>query len=113
VIGAVVLGVSGPGAYVAAWVLLIVGVHFLPLARLFANAGLRVAGVAVIAVAIAAAITGGGQRRAAEHGGGRRRRCGPARVRRGAALAGVPRQPCARAGLSGCSSVFAAAGPDD
>lgn len=58
VIGVVVLGVSGHGAYTAAWVLLIVGVHFLPLARLFANAGLRVAGVAVIAVAVAAAVTG-------------------------------------------------------
>ncbi|HEY7433277.1 MAG TPA: hypothetical protein VH641_21365 [Streptosporangiaceae bacterium] len=58
VLGVAGLGVSGYGAYLPAWILLIVGIHFLPLARLFGDAGLRVAGIAVIAVAVAAAIAG-------------------------------------------------------
>ena len=41
-----------------AWILLVVGVHFLPLGRVFRIAELYSAGVAVSVIAIAAAITG-------------------------------------------------------
>ena len=56
--GAAGLGVVGRPAYTAAWILLVVGIHSLPLARLFRIVALTWAGVAATAVAIAAAATG-------------------------------------------------------
>ncbi len=58
VLGAAGLGVSGQSAYVAAWILLVVGAHFVPLGRLFAIGSLVVAGLVLIVVAVAAAVTG-------------------------------------------------------
>lgn len=57
-LGAVALTEAGQPAYVPAWILLVVGAHFLPLARLFRIAELYPAGFALAAVAVAAAITG-------------------------------------------------------
>lgn len=58
VLGALVLGVTGQSAYLPAWILLVVGVHFIPLARLFRTPGLAAAGLVLIAVAAAAAALG-------------------------------------------------------
>jgi hypothetical protein len=43
VAGNAALGASGRAAYIPAWTLLVVGVHFLPLARLFRIPGLSAA----------------------------------------------------------------------
>jgi hypothetical protein len=58
VLGANGLALAGRAAYTAPWTLLVVGVHFLPLARLFASTVLVWAGLALSAVAIAGAVTG-------------------------------------------------------
>jgi hypothetical protein len=57
-LGAVGLGLSGQSGYVAAWILLVVGAHFVPLGRLFAIGSLVVAGLVLVVVAAAAAVTG-------------------------------------------------------
>lgn len=56
--GAAVLGVLGQAAYVAPWVALVVGVHFIPLAPLLRDPFLRPLGVLVSAVAVAAVVAG-------------------------------------------------------
>jgi hypothetical protein len=58
VAGNVALGSAGRPAYVPAWTLLVVGVHFLPLARLFRIPGLSAAGLVLAAAAIGAAAAG-------------------------------------------------------
>jgi hypothetical protein len=50
-------GVGHPG-YDAAWTLLVVGVHFVPLAKIFHARGLALTGVVVAVVAVAAACLG-------------------------------------------------------
>jgi hypothetical protein len=57
-LGVAALAIAGKPAYVPAWILLVVGVHFLPLGRLFGIAELYPAGLAASAAAIAAAVTG-------------------------------------------------------
>lgn len=57
-IGAATLTATRQPAYVPAWILLVVGAHFLPLGRLFRIAELYPAGYALAAVAVAAAVTG-------------------------------------------------------
>ena len=57
VAGAVALGLRWR-AYLPAWILLVVGVHFIPLGRLFNIGALTWAGLALIPVAAAAAVTG-------------------------------------------------------
>ena len=58
VLGVIALDATGQAADLPAWILLIVGVHFIPLARLFGIPGLRLAGLALIGVAAAAAAAG-------------------------------------------------------
>jgi len=57
-LGAAGLGLAGYSAYIAPWILLVVGVHFVPLGRLFASFDLVWAGFALSAVALAGAVTG-------------------------------------------------------
>ena len=57
-LGVVVLGVAGQTGFLAAWILLVVGVHFLPLGRVFRITELYAAGIVVSVIAVAAAITG-------------------------------------------------------
>jgi hypothetical protein len=57
-LGAAGLGLAGRSAYTAPWILLVVGVHFVPLGRLFGSPYLAWAGLALSAVAIAGAATG-------------------------------------------------------
>lgn len=57
-IGAAGLTQAGRPAYTAPWILLVVGVHFVPLGRLFGSADLVWSGLVLSAVAIAAAVTG-------------------------------------------------------
>jgi len=56
--GAVVLGLCGRADDVAAWILFVVGVHFVPLGDLFHIAGLRVIGVMLAGVGVLAAFAG-------------------------------------------------------
>jgi hypothetical protein len=56
--GAAALGSAGRPAYIPAWVLLVVGVHFVPLARLFAGRDLLACGVVLIVVSVVAALAG-------------------------------------------------------
>jgi hypothetical protein len=56
--GAAVLGLTGNAELIAAWVCFVVGVHFVPLDRVFPGIGLTVLGVAVVLVAVAALIVG-------------------------------------------------------
>jgi hypothetical protein len=58
VLGVACLAAAGRPAYQPAWILLVVGLHFLPLARIFRIPSLFWAGVTASAVAIAAAVTG-------------------------------------------------------
>jgi uncharacterized Tic20 family protein len=53
--GVVVLALAGASSYLAAWILFVVGVHFVPLARLFRLPGLTVTGLLCAAVAVGAA----------------------------------------------------------
>ncbi len=57
-LGAVGLGLAGQPAYTAPWILLVVGVHFVPLGRLFDSVDLLWSGLVLCAVAVAAAVTG-------------------------------------------------------
>ena len=57
-LGVAVLGAAGASRFLPAWILLVVGLHFLPLGRVFRIAELYPAGVAVSVIAVAAAITG-------------------------------------------------------
>jgi hypothetical protein len=57
-LGAAGLALAGRPAYTAPWILLVVGVHFLPLGRLFAAVDLLWSGLLLSAIAIAAAVTG-------------------------------------------------------
>jgi hypothetical protein len=57
-VGAVALGLAGQSAYTAPWILLVVGVHFVPLGRLFGSADLMWSGLVLCAVAMGAAATG-------------------------------------------------------
>ena len=57
-VGVLCLGLAGRPAYTAPWILLVVGVHFVPLGRLFASVDLVWAAFALSAVAIAGAVTG-------------------------------------------------------
>jgi hypothetical protein len=56
--GAGGLAAAGESSYIAAWVLLVVGVHFLPLARVFQIHALLPAGLLLIPGAAAAAAIG-------------------------------------------------------
>jgi hypothetical protein len=56
--GVVTLVVTGQSAYVAPWVLGVVGAHFLPLSRLFAIRDLAVAGWCLVVVAVVAVFAG-------------------------------------------------------
>lgn len=58
VLGVAGLDLAGRQEYLAAWVLFVVGVHFVPLGRLFRVHGLTVAGVLLPVVAAAAAVLG-------------------------------------------------------
>jgi hypothetical protein len=57
-VGAVLLGRAGYGQWVTVWVCAVVGLHFLPLARVFAGLHLASLGVLVTVVAAAALVTG-------------------------------------------------------
>ena len=56
--GNLVLAATGHPEYDAAWTLFVVGVHFVPLARIFQGPGLAVAGVVTALVAVLAAVIG-------------------------------------------------------
>lgn len=56
--GMIVLGVLGRPEYAPAWVLAVVGAHFLPLAGAFGTRILSAAGVACVAVAVVAVVSG-------------------------------------------------------
>ncbi len=56
--GNLLLAAVGHPAYTAAWTLFVVGVHFVPLARIFHVRGLTATGVATVVVAVAAACLG-------------------------------------------------------
>lgn len=58
VAGPVILGATGHSDYIAAWVLLVVGVHFVPLARLMRITALAATGVLVVLAAVTAFILG-------------------------------------------------------
>ena len=57
-IGAGVLAGSGHGKWVSVWVGLVVGVHFIPLSRLFRNRSMFVLAIAVTIAAVAALVIG-------------------------------------------------------
>lgn len=57
-LGAVALAIAGQAAYLSPWILLVVGVHFVPLGRVFHLDGLRVCGMSVSVVAVVAAVVG-------------------------------------------------------
>ncbi|HET8600305.1 MAG TPA: hypothetical protein VFL99_08265 [Segeticoccus sp.] len=58
VAGVVLLGALGRGDDISAWILLVVGTHFWPLATLFRIPSLRVAGALLVLVALLAAVLG-------------------------------------------------------
>lgn len=58
VAGAIVLGRIGHPAYISAWILFVVGVHFLPLGRLFARRDLLLSGTVLAVVSVAAVAAG-------------------------------------------------------
>jgi hypothetical protein len=57
-IGAAILGATGQPDFIAAWICLVVGVHFVPLDRVFPGIGMAGLGAAVVCVAVAAFIVG-------------------------------------------------------
>lgn len=57
-VGATGLGIGGQTAQLAPWVLLVVGVHFVPLSSLFGIRSLAVAGGLLVVVSVAATIVG-------------------------------------------------------
>jgi hypothetical protein len=56
--GAATLGATGQGQWIPAWVCVVVGAHFFPLARVLANRSLRLLGALLGAVAAAAIFVG-------------------------------------------------------
>jgi hypothetical protein len=56
--GAAILGATGHGEFIAAWICFVVGVHFVPLDRVFPGIGMLGLAAAVVSVAIAAFIVG-------------------------------------------------------
>lgn len=56
--GAAILGITGHVEFISAWVCFVVGVHFVPLARVFPGIGMIGLAVAVVGVAVAALIVG-------------------------------------------------------
>jgi hypothetical protein len=52
------LAITGHSDYIAVWILFVVGVHFVPLGRLFRIRSLVVVGVVLIPVSVAAAVIG-------------------------------------------------------
>lgn len=57
-LGAVVLGATGHAEFIAAWVCLVVGVHFLPLGSVFPGIGMGGLAIAVSLVGVAAFTVG-------------------------------------------------------
>lgn len=57
-VGAATLGVTSHYEFIAAWICLVVGVHFLPLGRVFPGIGMTGLAVAVTLVAVAAFVVG-------------------------------------------------------
>ena len=57
-LGAVVLAVLDRSDYLSPWILAVVGVHFVPLGRLFRDGGLQVLGVLLVPVALLAVVSG-------------------------------------------------------
>ncbi len=57
-LGATILGLTGHSGFIAAWTALVVGVHFLPLARIFVGIGMLPLAVAVSLAGIGAFIVG-------------------------------------------------------
>ena len=58
VVGAILLGLVGLAAWVAVWVCLVVGLHFIPLATVLQNPSLRPLGALVVCVAVVALVVG-------------------------------------------------------
>jgi hypothetical protein len=56
--GAAILAATGHAEFIAAWVCLVVGAHFVPLARVFPGIGLAGLAAAVVCVAVAALVVG-------------------------------------------------------
>ncbi len=56
--GSTALGITGHSAYIAVWILFVVGAHFVPLGRLFRIRSLVVVGVVLIPVSVTAAVIG-------------------------------------------------------
>ncbi|MFI5954792.1 hypothetical protein [Cryptosporangium sp. NPDC051539] len=54
--GSALLGATGHDEYVAAWIAFVVGVHFVPLGRFFAERELQLSGVLITIVAVVAAV---------------------------------------------------------
>jgi hypothetical protein len=57
-VGSMLLAITGHSDYIAVWILFVVGVHFVPLGRLFRIRSLVVVGVALIPVSVVAAVIG-------------------------------------------------------
>lgn len=57
-VGAAILGVSGHAEFIPAWVCLVVGVHFVPLSRVFPGIGMVAMAIALSLVAVAAFAVG-------------------------------------------------------
>ena len=56
--GAAILAGTGLAAYLPAWILFVVGMHFLPLARLFRIRSLGVTGLLLVVISAVAAVAG-------------------------------------------------------
>lgn len=59
VLGVIVLSLTGTEEFISPWILAVVGVHFVPMARLFGIGLLTAAGIVLTVVAILAAVVGG------------------------------------------------------
>jgi hypothetical protein len=57
-IGAAIIGATGHSDFIAAWVCLVVGVHFVPLDRVFPGIGMIGLAAAIVCVAVAAFVVG-------------------------------------------------------
>lgn len=57
-VGSAILGVTGHYEFIAAWICLVVGVHFVPLARVFPGIGMVGLAVVVALVGVAAFVVG-------------------------------------------------------
>lgn len=56
--GAVILDITGQAEFISAWVCFVIGVHFLPLARVFPGIGMVGLAIAVVLVAVAGLMVG-------------------------------------------------------